>query len=192
MPADIATLFLEDAKARFHSLKVQAEKSFVQVPDSDWRHQLSPESNSIANLVKHVAGNIRSRFTNFLTTDGEKPDRNRDSEFELFDADTAENLRGRWEASWKILFSELEKLAPADLALEVRIRGESHSVVDALNRAIAHYAVHVGQILMLAKYQTGDEWRTLSIPKGGSQAFFDRMQRGEGTSWRKGAAEPGS
>ena len=191
MPADIGTLFLGDAKARFKSLKVQAEKAFVQVADADWRHQLSPESNSIAHLVKHIAGNMRSRFTDFLTTDGEKPDRKRDSEFELFEADTAAALRERWDASWKILFSELEALAPDDLAREVRIRNEAHTIVDAINRAIAHYAVHVGQILMLAKYQTGDEWQTLSIPRGGSEAFFEAMQQGERTNWRKGAAEPG-
>ena len=174
MPDDIATIALEDVKARYKNLKTKAEKAYGQIPDEVWEQALSPEQNSIGVLVKHIAGNIRSRFTDFLTTDGEKPDRNRDSEFVLSEADTPEALRERWEASWAILFGELAALTPSDLTRTVMLRNKEMDALQALNNAHGHYAMHGGQIMMLGKYLTGDDWQVLSIPKGKSEEFFGR------------------
>ncbi len=179
MSTDIPTLVLDDVRARFRGLKNQTEKALSQVPDEAWKRALSPDQNSIGILVKHIAGNIRSRFTDFPTSDGEKPDRNRDSEFVLDDADTADALRRRWEASWQTLFGELDALAPEDLAREVRIRGKAHTVLQALNIAHGHYTLHFGQIVFLAKHLTGDEWQTMSIPRAGSQTYFERLAKAE-------------
>jgi Protein of unknown function (DUF1572) len=126
-----------------------------------------PESNSIAIIVKHLYGNMRSRWTDFLTSDGEKPDRNRDTEFE-FPAATRAQLTAQWEAGWKFVFSALASLTDADLAREVLIRNERHSVMQAINRQVAHYSYHVGQIVFLAKHFAGDRWTTLTIPRGKS------------------------
>jgi len=126
-------------------------------------------------IVKHIAGNLRSRWTDFLTSDGEKPDRRRDTEFELVGAaDTRESLMARWEEGWKTLFANVEPLTNEDLLREVPIRGEPHTVVRAINRQLTHYAGHVSQIVLLAKHWAGPKWQTLSIPRGQSETFNRR------------------
>ena len=123
------------------------------------------ESNSVAIIVKHLAGNMRSRWTDFLTSDGEKPDRNRDGEFEMDDATAQADLRRWWEDGWRCVFSAVEPLRPEDLLRTVTIRGEPHSVLQAIDRQIAHYAYHIGQIVQLARHWRGPRWQTLSIPR---------------------------
>jgi hypothetical protein len=121
--------------------------------------------------MKHMSGNMRSRWTDFLTTDGEKPDRNRDSEFETEDSDTAASIRERWEDGWARVFAAVEALEPADLGRTITVRGEKHAVLQAITRQLTHYASHVGQIVFLAKHLAGDRWQTLSIPRGKSREF---------------------
>ena len=166
--------WLGDARLEFRRMKRQAEKALAQVSDQDFFRALDPESNSLAVIVKHLAGNLRSRWTDFLTSDGEKPDRNRDTEFELGPADTREALMARWEAGWKLLADALA-LSPQDAERTVLIRGEPHIVVQAVNRQLTHYAAHVGQIVFLAKHLSGPRWQTLSVPRGQSVAFNARM-----------------
>lgn len=166
--------WLEDARLEFRRLKRQAEKALSQVSDDDFFRALDPESNSLAVIVKHLAGNLRSRWTDFLTSDGEKPDRNRDTEFELGPGDTREALMARWEAGWKLLADALA-LSPQDAERTVLIRDEPHTVVQAVNRQLTHYAGHVGQIVFLAKHLAGPGWQTLSVPRGQSVAFNARM-----------------
>jgi hypothetical protein len=156
--------YLADAAKRFREAKRQADGALGQVPFERWHERLDPESNSLATLVLHVSGNQLSRWTDFLTTDGEKPDRNRDAEFE--DASlTREALLARWERGWTTLFAALDALGEDDLLRTVTIRAESQSVVEAINRQIAHYALHVGQMLFLAKHLAGPAWRSQSIPR---------------------------
>jgi uncharacterized protein DUF1572 len=169
--------YLEDVKREFRSLKRLAEKAMAQVSDEDFFATLDPNSNSIALLVKHISGNLRSRWTDFLTSDGEKPDRKRDTEFEGRPEDTRASLLGRWEAGWQVLFDALGDLAPEDLSREVTIRGQPHSVMRAIHRQMTHYAEHIGQIVMLAKHWAGDRWQTLSIPRGQSEQFARQMPR---------------
>ncbi len=169
--ADIARHYLDDALGEFRKLKRFADKAVAQISDEDWFRQLDPESNSIATVMKHIAGNMRSRWTSFLTTDGEKPDRDRDSEFELVGADTKDRLLERWEAGWRLLFDAINPLTAEDLQKTVTIRGESHTVLQAINRQLTHYAGHIGQIVYLAKHFAGDRWKTLSIPRGKSRQF---------------------
>ena len=166
---------LEDARREFRSLHRLAERALDQVEEADFFATLDPGSNSLAVLVKHVGGNLRSRWTDFLETDGEKPDRHRDTEFEIGPADTRGSLRERWDAGWQDLFGTLESLSPSDLEKVVTIRGEPHSVVKAIHRALAHAAVHVGQIVFLAKHWSGGAWKTLSIPRGKSEEFNRRL-----------------
>ena len=132
---------------------------------------LDPESNSIAILVKHLAGNMRSRFTDLLTSDGEKPDRFRDREFEVTGATTRAEVMQRWEEGWTCVFTAIETLKPEDVMRTVTIRGEPHTVLQAINRQIAHYAAHIGQIVFLAKHLRSSEWKTLTIPRGKSEEF---------------------
>jgi hypothetical protein len=163
--------YLEDAIAELRKYKSFADRAIAQVSDADFFRQLDPESNSIALVMKHIAGNQRSRWTDFLTTDGEKPDRNRDSEFEKSGADTRESIVARWEAGWRALFEALVPLTDEDLQKTVAIRGEPHTVVQAINRQMTHYASHVGQSVFLAKHLAGERWRTLSIPRGRSRDY---------------------
>lgn len=153
----------------FGKQKRLAERALAQVADAQLRAPLGPEGNSLATLVQHVSGNLRSRFTDFLTSDGEKPWRDRDGEFEEQPKDRA-GLMAAWEEGWATLFAALDALTTADLVREVRIRGEALSVTEALLRQVSHYGQHVGQIVMLAKYLAGERWQTLSIPRGGSAA----------------------
>jgi hypothetical protein len=169
--------YLEDVQSEFRSLKRFAEKAMSQISDEDFFATLDPNSNSIGLLVKHISGNLRSRWTDFLTSDGEKPDRKRDTEFERRPEDTRASLLGRWEAGWQLLFDALEHLAPEDLSREVTIRGQPHSVMRAIHRQMTHYAEHIGQIVMLAKHWAGDRWQTLSIPRGQSEQFSRQMTR---------------
>jgi len=155
---------LKDALAVFRQYKKLAEGAMAQVSDEELTTVLDGKMNSIALVVKHMAGNMRSRWTDFLTTDGEKPDRNRDSEFVEPPATRAE-LMAAWEDGWSRVWAALEPLSDDDLGRTITIRGEPHSVMQAIQRQIAHYAYHVGQIVLLAKHFRGETWRSLSMPK---------------------------
>ena len=171
MAHQLTTSYLADSVAVFQSYRKTAERAMEQCPDESLFIQLDPESNSIATIVKHIAGNMRSRWTDFLTTDGEKPDRNRDTEFETPPATRAELLTV-WNAGWKHVFDALSPLTDSDLTRTVTIRGEPHSVMQAINRQIAHYANHIGQIVFLAKHLTvkaKGTWTSLSIPRAPSR-----------------------
>jgi len=178
MPHKFSTSYLEDSVSLLHYYKKLGDGAMAQVSDADLTKTLDAESNSIAIIVKHLAGNMRSRFTDFLTRDGEKPDRNRDAEFEA-PPETREEILALWEAGWKIVFNALAPLKEVDLARSVNIRGEPHSVMQAVNRQIAHYAYHVGQMVFLAKHLASDRWRTLSVPRGKSADFTARVQAGK-------------
>ena len=156
------------------------ETALDQVDDNAFFVIQGPHGNSLALLVKHIAGNMRSRWRDFLTADGEKPDRHRDTEFEIAPEDTRETLMARWEQSWRILSGVLESLCPEDLTRTVTIRGQGHLVVEALNRQLAHYAYHVGQIVLLTKALCGREWQWMSIPPGRSAHFNAQMQHRTG------------
>jgi hypothetical protein len=164
MALEFTTSYLKDSLAVFRQYKKMGEAAMAQVSEEHLFSLLDSESNSIALIVKHMAGNMRSRWTDFLTTDGEKPDRNRDSEF-VDPPSTREALTQTWEHGWACVFTALEPLTDADLGRTITIRGEAHSVMQAINRQIAHYASHCGQIVLLAKHYRQDQWKTLSIPK---------------------------
>jgi len=174
----LTTSYIEDSLSLLRQYKSLAERAMAQVNDEQLTRALDPESNSIAIIVKHMAGNMRSRWTDFLTSDGEKPDRNRDSEFEAPPSTRAE-LMETWESGWRCLLAALEGLTDADLARTVYIRTEPHSVTQAINRQIAHYACHVGQIVFLAKHLRSSPWKSLSIPRGKSAGFNLKVSRGE-------------
>lgn len=163
--------YLDDCLLQLRKLKAQAEKAIAQIRDDQIFATLDPESNSIALIMKHMAGNMRSRWTDFLTSDGEKPDRDRDSEFEVGATDTREKIFAAWEDGWSRLFRAVSSLTLEDLGKTVTIRSEPHSVLEAVNRQLTHYAAHVGQIVFLAKHYAGPNWQSLSIPKGKSREF---------------------
>jgi hypothetical protein len=173
-PAD---LFLQDIRIQARKLKELADKALAQVRDEDLSVTLDPESNSLAMVVQHLAGNLRSRWSDFLTSDGEKPDRNRDAEFESQDGTTRAGLLASWDEGWSCLFSTLDSLAAEDLGKTVTIRSEPHTVVQAINRGVAHAAYHVGQIVLLSKHFASAGWQTLSIPRRQSRQFTDAMHR---------------
>jgi hypothetical protein len=156
---------LDDCLFQLRKLKSQADKAMAQVDEAQFFALIDEDANSIALIVKHVAGNMRSRWTDFLTTDCEKPDRHRDTEFERESGDTREAILARWEAGWNVLFGAITSLTPGDLGKTVTIRNEPHTVVQAINRQLSHYSAHVGQIVLLAKHFAGRNWKTLSIPK---------------------------
>lgn len=166
-----AAAYAEEAFRSFRGYKRMADGTFAQLDDRGFFYLPDPESNSIAILVKHIAGNLRSRWTDFLTTDGEKPDRNRDQEFVLTPADTREDLTRRWEASFNTVFSALQSLTPEDFNKTVYIRNEPHSIIQAVNRSLNHIVGHISQIVFLGKLVRGGEWKTLSIPRGKSAEF---------------------
>jgi hypothetical protein len=163
--------YLDDSLTTFRAYKKMGEKAFAQVSDEEFFHALDEESNSIAVIIKHMTGNMRSRWTDFLTTDGEKPDRQRDMEFVITAETTREDLLSEWERGWATVFNALEPLQPADFEKKVHIRGEEHSIVEAINRQLTHYAYHVGQIVFLAKHFKSADWKTLSIPRNKSAEF---------------------
>jgi Protein of unknown function (DUF1572) len=163
--------YLSDMRPQFGKLRSAAERAMAQVGDDDFAKLLDGESNSIAIIVKHVSGNLRSRCTNFLTSDGEKPDRDRDDEFVLHPHETRIHLLNEWAAAWDLLAATVAALTPDDLQRTIYIRAEPHTVVQALNRHLAHLAYHVGQIVLLAKHWVGTNWETLTIARGQSKAF---------------------
>jgi hypothetical protein len=171
--------YLEDALKVFRTYKSLGEKAIAQARDEDLFVTLDPEANSIALVVKHLWGNMRSRWTDFLTTDGEKPDRHRDTEFEQDEGLTRADVLRWWEEGWQLVFNAVEPLTPADLERTVTIRGQPHTVMQAINRQLAHYAHHIGQIVFLAKHFRSHEWQSLSIPRGQSETFTKDMRTSE-------------
>jgi hypothetical protein len=172
------TSYLKDSVDLLRYYKKLAERAMDQVADEQLYATLDDEANSIAVVVKHMAGNMRSRWTDFLTSDGEKPDRNRDSEFVDPPATRAALLQ-MWEDGWSRVFAALEPISDADLGRTITIRGEAHSVMQAINRQVAHYSHHIGQIVLLAKHFAGDKWQSLSIPKNTSAEFNRKVATGE-------------
>jgi hypothetical protein len=166
---DIAAAYVDEARRSFRGHKRLAEGAIAQLNDQQLHEQIDAESNSVAIVMRHLVGNMRSRFTDFLTSDGEKPDRNRDGEFDERLRPSREELMKAWEAGWEIVFSAVESLKPEDLLKTVTIRREPHTVLQAINRQVAHYAYHVGQIVFIGKHLKGVEWKSLSIPKGQSK-----------------------
>ena len=156
---------LADTLLQLRKLKAQADGAVAQITPEDFVAVLGPDENSIAVIMKHVAGNMRSRWTDFLTSDGEKPDRNRDSEFELEPQNTREQVLTLWEDGWVLLLRTVQSLRPEDLQRTVTVRGEAHTVLEAMNRQLTHYAAHVGQIVLLSKHFAGERWQSLSIPR---------------------------
>jgi hypothetical protein len=174
---DFRALYIDEAFRSLRGHKRLADAAIAQLSDEQFFAVPDPESNSVATIVKHLAGNMRSRFTDFLTSDGEKPDRNRDREFVTHaDAKREEVLRS-WEQNWQLVFETLNSLNSGDLERTVTIRGEPHSVLQAINRQVAHYAYHVGQIVFLAKHWKGAEWTTLSVPKGQSEQLNAKISQ---------------
>jgi hypothetical protein len=178
MPHQFTTSYIEESLVVFRQYKKMAEGAMAQLSDDQLFTALDGEMNSIALIVKHMTGNMRSRWTNFLTSDGEKPDRNRDTEF-IEPPATRDALIERWESGWKIVFDAIEPLTDADLTRTVTIRSEPHSVMQAINRQVAHYASHTGQIVFLAKHLAGPNWKTLSVPRNRSAEFNLRVNAGE-------------
>jgi len=167
----LGTTMIEDTLLTFRRQKELAERALSQVDDQDFFRTIDAESNSIAIIVKHVGGNLKSRWTDFLTTDGEKPERDRDGEFLVADETNRRAIMGIWEAGWAALFNSFSLLRPADLLATVHVRGESLTAVAAMHRSVAHIAQHVGQIVLLAKHYRATDWKTLSIPRGQSQTW---------------------
>ncbi len=180
MPHEFTDSYLADAVRLFHHYKRLGERAIAQAPDEALTITLDAESNSIAIIVKHLYGNMRSRWTDFLTADGEKPDRNRDTEFES-PAAVRDQLIAQWEAGWKYLFDALASLSDADLARTVLIRNEPHSVMQAINRQVAHYSYHVGQIVFLAKHFASKNWTTLTVPRGKSAEATAKIRAAQDT-----------
>lgn len=178
MALQFTTSYLEDSLSLFRYYKGLAERAMNQLSDEQLTLVLDDEMNSIAVVVKHMAGNMRSRWTDFLTTDGEKPDRNRDTEFAEPPA-TREALMALWNEGWQKVFDALEPLSEEDMARTVTIRGEAHSVMQAINRQVAHYAYHCGQIVFLAKHFGAANWKSLSVPRNKSTEFNARVNSGE-------------
>ena len=167
--------YLESAKAEFMKLKSLGDKTFAQLDIADFHYKPDVEANSIALIIQHISGNMISRWTDFLTTDGEKPRRNRDKEFEE-DKQDKETLIGIWESGWAVFAATLSSLTGEDMMKEVTVRGEKHTVIQAINRQLTHYGYHIGQIVYLAKHIKSSEWKTLSIPKNRSEEFNQKMK----------------
>jgi hypothetical protein len=178
MPHIFTISYIEDTRAIFRHYKKLADSAIAQVCDADLTRTLDLEMNSIAIVIKHMSGNMISRWTDFLTTDGEKPTRNRDSEFEAPAATRAE-LLAQWERGWSCLFHALDPLSDADLARTITIRGEAHSVMQAINRQVAHLSYHCGQIVLLAKHFQSSNWTPLTVPRGHSEEFNRKVHAGQ-------------
>ena len=178
MGDDSGARYLDEARRSLRGNKRLAEGALQQLSDEEFFRVLDDgESNSIAVMVKHIAGNARSRFADFLTSDGEKPWRQRDTEFELTKEDTRARLMNLWESGYQTVFDTIASLKPDDLARTVTIRNEPHTVMQAIHRATAHYAYHIGQIVFLAKHWKGKEWKTLSIPRGKSDEVNRKFEQ---------------
>jgi len=171
----IETIFLDSVRKRFREYKSLGDKTFAQLGDDDFHFQPNQESNSIAIIVQHLHGNMLSRWTNFLTEDGEKIWRKRDEEFEAKQLDK-EGVLQLWEEGWQVFLNSLDSLTAEDLSKNITIRSQPLVVIDAINRQLAHYSYHVGQITYLGRWRRGKDWRSLSIPKGGSVAFNEKMK----------------
>jgi hypothetical protein len=180
-----AEQFLNSIIEAFRSQKRMAEKAIAQLPDEKLHIPLDANTNSVCVIMKHMAGNLRSRFTDFLTTDGDKPDRNRDSEF-VDEHATREQIMAHWEAGWRVLFEALESHQPEDLTKVVTIRLEPYGVIDALHRSLAHAGYHVGQIVQLARFLAKDQWTTITVPRGGSEAYNRAMREKHGKHGKHG------
>jgi len=167
----ISDAYLKDVIRSFRSYKALGDAALARTPDEHLHTAIDPNSNSIAITVKHVAGNLRSRYRDFLTTDGEKPDRDRDREFEMPAPASRDEIVGWWQDGWTTALDAIDALVPEDLERTVTIRGEAFLVVEALNRSVTHTAYHVGQIVYLARHFAGPDWHSLSIPKGESAKF---------------------
>jgi hypothetical protein len=176
---DLATHYIDEARRQLRGQKRLGEGAIAQLKDADLYVVLDSESNSIAVLVKHMAGNMRSRFSDFLTSDGEKPNRFRDQEFELNSGTTHADVMRWWEEGWAQVFSTLDSLQPEDVMRTVTIRGEPHTVLQAINRQIAHYSGHIGQIIFLAKHLRSSGWKSLSIPRGKSEHYKTASPRSD-------------
>ncbi|HUK36457.1 MAG TPA: DUF1572 family protein [Vicinamibacterales bacterium] len=164
--------YLRDVIQSFRNYKGLGDKAMAQIPtDAAFGAMIDPDSNSVAIIVQHIAGNLRSRYRDFLTTDGEKPDRNRDAEFDVHEPITRHGVLAMWNEGWAVALASLDALAPADLDKTITIRGEAFLVVEALNRSLTHTAYHVGQIVYLARHLAAPHWTSLSIPKGKSAEF---------------------
>lgn len=172
---DIAAHYLEEVRRQMLGYKRMGEGALAQLRESELFTALDAESNSVAVIVKHLAGNMRSRFVDFLTSDGEKPDRHRDREFELGAQTTRDDVMNWWEQGWGHVLAALDGLSPQDVIRTVYIRQEEHTVLQAINRQLAHYACHIGQIVFLAKHFRSTEWKTLSVPRGQSEEFNAKM-----------------
>ncbi|MGH9940008.1 MAG: DUF1572 family protein [Blastocatellia bacterium] len=175
MPENFAQHYLENVVSEFRHLKKLGDRAMEQLDDEQFFVTLDPESNSVAIIVKHLAGNMRSRWMDFLTSDGEKPDRRRDQEFVVDTVATRAEVIEWWERGWKYVFDAIEPLRPEDVTRTVTIRHEPHTIVQAINRQLGHYATHVGQIVFLAKHLKSTEWKTLSVPRGQSEQFNQKM-----------------
>ena len=178
--------YLKDALNTFRDYKKLAERAFAQLRDEDFFRTIDEESNSVAVIMKHLAGNMISRWTDFLTTDGEKPERNRDMEFVMLPETTKDEMIAYWEKGWQCAFDAIEPLTPDDLLRTVTIRGQDHTVIQAITRQVAHYANHVGQIVYLAKHLKAGYWQSLSVPKNRSAEFNaylkEKIASGEASS----------
>jgi hypothetical protein len=174
---DVGSHYLDEVQRQLRGHKRLGEGAMSQLSNEELFVTIDPESNSIAILIKHLAGNMRSRFTDFLTSDGEKPNRNRDQEFEITPATTRADVLRWWEEGWNRVFGSVAELKPEDLLRTVTIRGEPHTVLQAINRQLAHYSAHIAQMIFLAKHLRSSEWKTLSIPRGKSKEFSAMGQK---------------
>jgi hypothetical protein len=168
---DLAAHYLEEVARQFRGHKRMAEGAIAQLSDGEIFQCIDAESNSVAIIVRHLTGNMRSRFTDFLTSDGEKPNRQRDTEFVIDSNTTRADVMNWWEQGWNMVFGTIGSLQPEDVVRTVTIRGEPHTVLQAINRQLAHYAQHIGQIVFLSRHLKGPAWKTLSIPRGRSEEF---------------------
>lgn len=193
MKESISHQYLDDALSTFRAYKNLAENALAQVSDSELFVTIDKESNSVAVIMKHIAGNMISRFTDFLTSDGEKPDRNRDMEFVIEPGVTRAELVAYWERGWETLFTAIEPLTENDFERKIKIRGEEHSIVQAINRQLTHYAYHIGQLVFLAKHFRGTKWQSLSVPRNQSEEFNRyleaKLERSEKLGHRMDEAE---
>ena len=176
MSDSLGTHYLADAVSSLHAYKKLADKAITQLKDGEIFQTLDEEGNSVAVIMKHLAGNMFSRWTDFLTTDGEKPNRNRDMEFVIEPETTQKHVVDYWEKGWRVVFEALEPLTAEDLMRKVSIRGEEHTVMQAINRQLMHYPNHIGQIIFLAKHFRSTEWNTLSIPRNKPVDFNKYLQ----------------
>lgn len=182
MTTSLGQHYLEDSIASLKSYKKQADKAIAQLKDDEIFTQIDEEANSVAIIMKHLAGNMFSRWTDFLTTDGEKPNRHRDLEFVIETKNTKEEILDFWERGWQCVFDALEPLKQEDLLRKVMIRGEEHTVMQAINRQLMHYPNHIGQIILLAKHFRSTDWQTLSIPRNRSADFNAYLSKQAGVA----------